>query len=360
MKKDVLAALIKREFPVKKPSKETLNHPALIHLASGLDPYTQTPRAFMEAYKSLGIDIVNRVPEENAPPSLKPGEVRDLPNGYKESYLGLYNTVARYKYPFINVEEFWNKGEIDPDYNELITPVPHRLDKEELQRKSAVLGDIGLYYYMFYTTLFMWGVEYLGWEVFLEAAAMDPDGFDDKFLKPVLEKTRKYISILTDLDTPFVFCHDDLADSRGPVFRPSWYEKYIFPKYRVLWDDIKKKGKKIIFVADGNMGKLLSPLRESGVDGVMLENPATDFDLILEYFSDRIIIGGVETGILLRGTKSEIKKHVLEVSNKTKDIPGFAISTPGGIHGNIPLENLEAYFDARVDTGYTPENWRKL
>jgi len=36
------------------------------------------------------------------------------------------------------------------------------------------------------------------------------------------------------------------------------------------------------------------------------------------------------------------------------------MSTPVGIHGNIPLENLEAYFDARVKTGHTLEDWRKL
>ena len=57
----------------KRPSKETLNHAELIRLASGLDPYGETPAAFREAYRSLGIDLVNRVPDRNAPPPLAPG-----------------------------------------------------------------------------------------------------------------------------------------------------------------------------------------------------------------------------------------------------------------------------------------------
>ncbi len=359
MKKDVLA-LAKLQFSKKRPSKETLNHPGLIHLASGLDPYTETPSAYREAYRSLGIDIINRVPEHNAPTPLKQGEVKDPGNGYKEAYLGLYNTYYKYNYPFQNVDEFWSAKNINPFYNDLITPVPHSLKKDEIERKMSFIGDIGLYYYMLYTTLFMWGVEYLGWEIFLMAAAMDPEGFNEKFIEVVFQKSLRLISTLSELDSPFIFCHDDLADSNGPICSPVWYEKYIFPKYVKLWKSVKNKNKKIIFVADGNMSQLIEPLKATGIDGVMFENPATSFDLILRSFSDMIIIGGIETNILSRGSPEEIKKHVYDVNEKTKGHPGFAMSTPGGIHGSIPLENLEAYFDARVKTGHTPQNWKKI
>ena len=101
------------------------------------------------------------------------------------------------------------------------------------------------------------------------------------------------------------------------------------------------------------------PLRRSGVDGVMLENPATDFDRILEVFADRIVIGGIETGVLMHGSPQQVRTHVLEVHERTRGIPGFVMSTPGGIHGNLPLQNLVAYFDARVQTGHTQEGWQR-
>lgn len=360
VKQDVLAlADLKQQNDGKHPSKETLNHPGLIRLASGLDPYTQTPRAYLEAYRSLGIDLINRVPEDNAPPPLEFGEVRDAGSGYKEAYLGVYNTVARHVYPFASVEEFWQADSVDPKYEQLRTPVPHRLDPDEIRRKSRLLGEVGLFYYMLYTTLFMWGVEYLGWEVFLLAAAMDPAGFEEKFLQVVFPKSLGMIETLAELDSPFVFCHDDLADAKGPMFPPAWYEKYIFPRYQRLWLPAKERGKRIIFVADGNMGEFLLPLRESGVDGVMLENPATDFDSILEVFADRIVIGGIETGVLMHGSARQVREHVFEVRERTRGIAGFVMSTPGGIHGNLPLDNLAAYFDARVETGHTPAGWQK-
>jgi uroporphyrinogen-III decarboxylase len=95
------------------------------------------------------------------------------------------------------------------------------------------------------------------------------------------------------------------------------------------------------------------------VDGVMLENPATDFDRILDVFADKIVIGGIETGVLMHGTAGQVRTHVLEVRERTRGVPGFVMSTPGGIHGNLPLENLVAYFDARAETGHTPAGWQK-
>ena len=55
----------------------------------------------------------------------------------------------------------------------------------------------------------------------------------------------------------------------------------------------------------------------------------------------------------------QVRTHVLEVRERTRGVPGFVMSTPGGIHGNLPLENLVAYFDARVQTGHTPAGWQK-
>ena len=223
----------------------------------------------------------------------------------------------------------------------------------------SLVDDTGIYYYQYYTTLFMWGVEYLGWEIFLQAIALDPQGFKEKFLDLAFEESLKGMKLLTDIDCPFVFCHDDLASAMGPICSPEWYDKYIFPRYVELWELVKRAGKKVIFVADGNMGLFLERLVEVGVDGVMLENPATDFDLILKHFGDKIVIGGVETNLLTFGTPESIEKCVLKLCEKTRDLPGFALSTPGGLHGNIPLQNLEAYFDARVKAGFTLEDWGK-
>lgn len=359
MKHDVLAMIHGRRS-AKGPSKETLNHPGIIELATGLDPYRNAPEAYRLAYQRLGIDIVNRVPDRPAPVPLSPGETRDLGNGYIAAHLGVYDTVSRHRFPFDSVEDFLDAedGAVELDYHALITPVPHTLDGRDIERRSRLLGDVGVYYYQIYTTLFMWGVEYLGWEVFLLAGAIDPEALDRKLLAPAFEASRRLIGVLADTDCPFVFCHDDLADKRGPVFPPDWYDRHIFPRYPSLFEPARRAGKKVIYVADGNMEPFFDRLLEVGVDGVMLENPATNFDRIIEAFGDRIIIGGIETEVLQNGDAASIRRHVLDVHDKTSHIPGFAMSAPGGLHGSIPTENLVAYFDARAEVGYTPKQWR--
>lgn len=359
MKKDT-ERLSRLEKGAKVPSKETLNNAELIYRASGIDPYEDTPNAFLKAYESLGIDIVNRVPLKKAPPPTPWGEVVDIGGGYRRSSLGMYDTVSRYSYPFSSVEDFFSAPSIDLDYHALITPVPHTLDPEDIKQREEYLGETGVYYYQLYTTLFMWGVEYLGWEVYMMAAALDPEQLYEKFILPAFSQSLGLIKKLCNTDSPLIFCHDDLADKKGPVFRPEWYEEYIFPLYPKLWEPIKEAGKKVIFVADGNMEHFLEKLKETGIDGVMLENPATPFDSIIDAFGDGIVIGGMDTSLLTFGSPGEIREAVFRIHEQTKDLPGFALSSPGGIHGNVPFENGAAYFNARAERGYTPPGWQKI
>ncbi len=356
MKSDVLAMLNGKQKKI--PSKETLNHQELIEFVTGMDVYTQTQEAFLAAYRALGIDIINRVPEKNAPKPLAPREVRHEKD-YDVTYLGVYDSVCHHRYPFSDPDVLLAQNDpFEFDYNGLITPVPHKLDAGEIARKESILGETGCYYYQLYTTLFMWGVEALGWEVFMTAAMLDPEGFDKKFLEPAFKKSCQLLGILSKVDGPFVFLHDDLADANGPVFPPAWYDEFIFPRYIELLAIAQNTGKKVIFVADGNMEFFLDRLYELGVDGVMLENPATPMEAILERFADRIIIGGMETSLLTFGKPEEIRHHMENLEKRTSETANFVLSSPGGLHGNIPLENLIAYFNARTEFGATPEDWQ--
>ena len=361
MKNDVV--LWAHSKPVDKVvSKETLNHRGLIEMVSGLDVYHDTPEAFRRVYEALGIDIINRVPLVNAPQPTPDGVSRPhetLPYNYGS--LGVYDTVMRRTYPCEMPEDVWELDVGSLSYEDLLVPVPHPCDAQDIKGRERSIGETGLYYPMLYTTLFMWGVEALGWEVFMMAAAMESDRFLENFLLPCAAKSKSIIDEMVEAtDSPFIFVHDDLANANGPMFQPDWYDEYIFPHYQKIWGGAKELGKKIIFVADGNMEAFLPQLIEAGVDGFMVENPATSVDVALEHFglSGRFLIGGIDTAKLTLGTPGEVRGMVLELGKKTENCPGFAIASCGGLHGNIPMANLEAYFDARVEIGATPEDWR--
>ena len=343
-------------------SKETLNHRGLIEMVSGLDVYQNTSEAFIRAYEALGIDIINRVPQANAPQPTPDGQFRPhKTRPYNYSSLGVYDTVMRHSYPCKTVECVWQLNVDDLLYEDLITPVPHPCKRQDIQAREAALGETGLYYPMLYTTLFMWAVEVLGMEVFFLAVAMEPERFHEHFLLPCVAKSKAIVAEMAEAtDSPFLFVHDDLASATGPMCHPKWYEDYIFPHYPEIWSPAKRLGKKIIYVADGNMEAFLTQLIKAGVDGLMFENPATSLDAVIEHFGHpgRFLIGGIDTVKLTFGAPDEIRQMVFDLEKKMQNCPGFAISSCGGLHGNIPLANLEAYFDVRAEIGATPDDWR--
>jgi len=361
MKKDVLL-WSEGKSGEKLISKETLNHRLLVKLVSGMNVYTNTREAFLAAYEALGIDIINRVPVENAPMPSEEGITRRHPHlPYSYSRLGIYDTVMCNDYPLKGLDEVYNLDFNSVEYSDLLVPVPHSCDPADIRMRQDALGDTGLYYPMLYTTLFMWGVEYLGYELFFEAALTNPDKFNEKFILPAAKKSAGIVEQMAEAsESPFIYLHDDLASASGPLFAPEWYDEYIFPHYLKIFEPAKRKGKKIVFVADGNMDSFLERLTDCGVDGIMFENPATNLDKVIEVFSTpgRFLIGGIDTKKLSFGTPDEVRKMVLDLDNKTRNIPGFAISSCGGLHDTIPLANLDAYFEARVVIGATPADWK--
>lgn len=361
MKQDVLAWAAGK--PAKKlVSKETLNHPGLINMVSGLDVYQHTGEAYRRTYTALGIDIINRVPLENAPEPTLEGTTRQHPTRpYNMAPLGVYDTVSRHTYLCQTPEEVWNLDMNAVQYDDFLVPVPHPCSCADIQRREDAIGGSGLYYPMLYTTLFMWPVETLGWEIFMIAATLEPERFHEHFLLPCVQKSKAIVAEMAQAsNSPFLFVHDDLASASGPFFRPAWYDAYIFPHYPEIWQKAKASGKKIIFVADGNMTAFLPRLVEVGVDGIMFENPATPLEAVIEHFgvSGKFMIGGIETVKLTTGTPDDVRRMVFDLYARVQDIPGFAIASCGGLHGNIPLENLETYFDARVEIGATPADWK--
>ncbi len=346
----------------KRVSKESLNHRGIIEKVSGLDVYKDSRQAYLRAYEALGIDIINRVPTENAPRATAKGDEYQHPSKpYVFTNLGVYDTAFRMGFEVSSEGEVFSLEMDKLKYEDMLVPVPHSCRKDDIQKRQQVLGDIGLYYPMLYTTLFMWPVETLGWENFMLSAMTEPGKFHDYFLKPCAIKSRNIVDVISGAsESPFVFLHDDLADANGPIFPLGWYEDYIFPHYAKIFEPAKLRGKKIIFVADGNMAKFLPRLIELGVDGIMCENPATALDVAIDHFGvkGKFLIGGIRTVELSISGPDEIWKMVEEVAEKTRGCPGFAMSSCGGLHGEISMANIEAYFDARAEIGVTPKNWR--
>jgi hypothetical protein len=217
----------------------------------------------------------------------------------------------------------------------------------------AHFGDRAVMYDLYYTTLFMWPIETFGWEPFLMAAASQPDRFDAALWEPWSHVSRKHFQALAATDEEVIFCHDDIAIGSGPVFGLDFYERHVFSRYEWIMEPVVQAGKKLVFVSDGDLGLFLERLLDFPIAGIMFENPITSFERVLETWGEagRGFIGGVSTKLLTFGTPDEVAAHTREVIEMGSRYPGFIISSCGQLPGNIPLENMLAYFRTRNKMG---------
>lgn len=375
MKQDVIDAL-SGIFPEKIPSKETLNHPDLMKYVSGIDPFEDTPISFEITWEKLGIDIHVAKPKSNAVRS-KSGNSTWEEGNLQFSPLGVYSTSALIEFcPNIDKGDIaWpfqydatqdgflpdeKKGTI-PNLEMHATFRPEgglagegqqgtiEQLREATSEFNRYFGNKAVHYHIYYTTLFMWPIVKFGWEPFVMAAASYPEQFNEQLWNPWSEVSRKYTEIAATLDSEVIFMHDDIVSGSGPIFPPEFYEQYIFPRYNYIFEPLVKAGKKIVYVCDGNLDCFLERLLDFPIDGLQFENPATPFERVLETWGNagRGFIGGISTELLTNGTPGQVKKHTREVIEAGRKYPGFIISSCGGLHGSIPLENALAYFETR-------------
>lgn len=359
MKQDVLDAL-SGKFPKKVPCKESLNDPKIVTHVSGVDVWEDTPRAFDVAWRKLGIDIHVTLPATNAPRPRVPGGTW-VEGGKIYADIGVKPTSMPLEYaPGVD------KSKEDWVFRYMVSRDEFDLPREirNLNAQNAAFrrhfGEHAVMYYLYYTTLFMWPVVTFGWEPFLVAAATEPGRFDQQLWRPWAHISRKHFESLAAMREEVVFCHDDLAMTTGPVFPPEFYEKYIFSQYEWIMEPVTRAHRKLVFVCDGNMDAFLDRLLKFPIAAIMFENPATSFDRVLETWgkAGRGFIGGISTAILSAGTPEQVREHTAEVIEKGRKYPGFVISSCGGLHGDIPLDNMLAYFETRDKMGIPADTSR--
>jgi uroporphyrinogen-III decarboxylase len=113
--------------------------------------------------------------------------------------------------------------------------------------------------------------------------------------------------------------------------------------YRQLYTPLLDSGKKVIFVADGNYTEFVNDIAATGVSGFFFE-PLTDLKYIVEHYGrTHIIIGNVDTRILLMGSRDEIRQEVQRCMTLGQNCPGYFIGVTNMIPANTPVESALYY-----------------
>ena len=193
-----------------------------------------------------------------------------------------------------------------------------------------------------YISLFSGLLSIFGWELFLTLGGLDPDGLGVVANRYAVWM-QQYYDALAESETPVVYFHDDIVGTSGPVFHPRWYRKYIFPNYKNYFKPLLERGKKIIFISDGNYTRLVDDIAATGVSGFFME-PHNDLKYFVDHYGQtHILVGNADTRILLNGTRSDIHQEVERVMTLGKDCPGFFMCVGNLIPANTPVENALYY-----------------
>lgn len=339
----------------KIPQLEVIDNPDFIKLISGIDPYEKPLESFLKTIENLDIDMIYNVPTESR--KFEPDETQvDKEAGLSYTQWGLGGTpwhipsmttvdeILRY-----DPAKFEPKTEDDRRIHHLaMTSVSEIADEFsrthcDAQRQA---GNLALVPGVDWHTLIHYASEIFKWDNFFIAALESPiefKGLLERFAKISIKISKAWA--MTDIDL-FV-SHDDIAMSNGPLFSPDWYRENVFPWYKEIWKPIKDAGKKVLFISDGDISLLIDDLVEAGVDGFVLDSMIDLKSVIEKYGGTKILVGNVDAKVLTLYGEEEIEAEVQRCLSAAYNCPGYFLGIAGGIPYNIPVKNLETYFNVR-------------
>jgi len=326
---------------------EAVDCPEFEKQLTGIDPYERPRSARLRMAELLDLDhIGNGVPATDDP-------IEDVwADGSSSKRLEDGSHVVRWG---TGTTSTWEWGKVfdtvqqvlDYDPLEFHMPDRQRLIEQQPRQTAAARernGDLMLTTAGTYMSLFQWGIMTFGWELFLEAAAAEPDAFG-RVLSRFEECSTVVFEACAHSGADLVTSHDDICMASGPVFRPAWYEKYIFPAYERMWRPIREAGIPILFISDGDVTAIADAVFAAGADGIFGE-PYTDMESLVEKYGDsKFFVGNADGRVLAYGGKREVEAEVQRVMRMAQEAPGYFCMVSNHIAHNVPPENAFHYFE---------------
>ena len=187
------------------------------------------------------------------------------------------------------------------------------------------------------------GLTYIfGWEMLLEAAGTDSEAFG-ALTNRYAGWMQQYYDALALADVPVIYSHDDMVWTEGAIFSPAWYKKYVFPNLKKYWAPLKKSGKKVLFVCDGNYTQFAEEIAACGNDGFWFEI-FTDLAYMTKTFGQtHFLVGNADTRVLLSGSPADIEREVRRCLDLGRACPGYFMAVSNHIPPNTPVDSALYY-----------------
>jgi len=146
--------------------------------------------------------------------------------------------------------------------------------------------------------------------------------------------------------------NDDLGAQRGPQISPELYREMVKPYQKRLWQYIKSKSGKPLFLHScGSVYEFIPDFIDCGVDILNpIQTSARDMDtrrLKREFGNDLVFWGGgcdTQT-VLARGTPRQVREEVRRRVDDLAPGGGFVFCQVHNIQADVPVENMLAMYE---------------
>ena len=143
-----------------------------------------------------------------------------------------------------------------------------------------------------------------------------------------------------------LFVHEDMAGKSGPLVGPRQVREFITPYYRRTWDVLSSRGTCLFNLdSDGNIGTILEPLLEGGVNAVHPMEPAAGMDIVAlrKVYGRRLaFLGGIDK-FVLRRSREDIRRELEYKMQPLMQAGGTVFGLDHRIPNGTPLENYRYY-----------------
>ncbi|MCO6449877.1 MAG: cobalamin-dependent protein [Caldilineales bacterium] len=177
----------------------------------------------------------------------------------------------------------------------------------------------------------------------------------------VMKCVDHYIRVIeraAEMGVNVVFSGDDVADNRGPMFKPELWQNLFLPHYQRLVDAIHSAGLYHWKHSDGNMYPLLDSIVAAGSDGIDPIDPSGGMELkvVKAKYGDEVAIKGNvdQTELLMYGPPQAVVESVKSCIVDAGVGGGYVCSSSNSIHSGVDPELYRVMVDTIHHYGRYP------
>ena len=194
-------------------------------------------------------------------------------------------------------------------------------------------------------------------EHFLIGLIQEPD-LIHRYLDAQLRTTLMLLKAMLKRGVDGVIGGTDWAATKGPMFSPLHFNKFVFPRLKQITDLCHSYGVPFIKHTDGNVNSLIDGMIDAGVDAFQAIEPVAGMDIAQikrDYGGRLVLIGNVDCShTLVNGTVEEVRQETEYVIRSTAPGGGFILSTSNSVHPGVKPELYLAMLETAREVGNYP------